>query len=138
MISSWKRICCPLDFSDPSRAALEVAVDLGVRLGSELTLLYVDELEKVAREPRSAEPVEAQLSAWKADAERSGARDVTTARASGQVEVAIVEYAARAGVDLIVMGTHGRTDRPGMLTGSVAEGVVRTARCPVLTVRRPG
>jgi nucleotide-binding universal stress UspA family protein len=49
----------------------------------------------------------------------------------------IAEYAAERGVDLIVMGTHGRTGFAHLLLGSVAERLVRTAPCPVLTVRNP-
>ena len=48
---------------------------------------------------------------------------------------AIVGYAQREGIDLIVMGTHGRTGLTHMFLGSVAERVVRTSTCPVLTVR---
>jgi nucleotide-binding universal stress UspA family protein len=50
---------------------------------------------------------------------------------------AITEYARQAAVDLIVMGTHGRGALAHVLMGSVAERVVRTAPCPVLTVRHP-
>ena len=50
----------------------------------------------------------------------------------------IAEYAAERGIDLIVIGTHGRTGVAHLLLGSVAERLVRTAPCPVLTVRSPG
>ena len=50
---------------------------------------------------------------------------------------AIVEYAGREQIDLIVTGTHGRGAVAHLLMGSVAERVVRTAPCPVLTVRHP-
>jgi nucleotide-binding universal stress UspA family protein len=50
---------------------------------------------------------------------------------------AITQYADDQRVDLIVMGTHGRRGVPHLLMGSVAERVVRTARCPVLTVHHP-
>jgi nucleotide-binding universal stress UspA family protein len=50
---------------------------------------------------------------------------------------AIVDYAQRRKADLIVMGTHGRGGGAHLLMGSVAERVVRTAPCPVLTVRYP-
>jgi nucleotide-binding universal stress UspA family protein len=50
---------------------------------------------------------------------------------------AIVEYARTNGVDLIVMGTHGRGPVAHLFMGNVAERVVRTAPCPVLTVRHP-
>ena len=51
--------------------------------------------------------------------------------------VAIVDYARRERIDLIVTGTHGRGAVAHLLMGSVAERVVRTAPCPVLTVRHP-
>ena len=50
---------------------------------------------------------------------------------------AIVEYAKTHNIDIIVMGTHGRRALAHLLMGSVAERVVRTAPCPVLTVRHP-
>ena len=58
---------------------------------------------------------------------------------AGHPADAIVRVAAERGVDLIVMGTHGRTGLQHVLLGSVAEKVVRLASCPVMTVRRkPG
>jgi nucleotide-binding universal stress UspA family protein len=58
-------------------------------------------------------------------------------RVSGTPALAIVTYAKDANLDLIVMGTHGRGGMAHVLMGSVAEKVVRTAPCPVLTVRHP-
>jgi nucleotide-binding universal stress UspA family protein len=134
MAKNWKTICCPVDFSEPTRAALSIAADLCSRLGSGLVLLHVDGAGKVAEELAGGEPVETSLAAWKAEAQRLGAPDVTLQRVKGQAEIAIVDYAARSGVDLIVMGTHGRMDREKMLAGSVTESVARNAGCPVLTV----
>lgn len=128
----WRRICCPVDSSEPARAGLRVAADLCRRLGSELVLLNVEAGPKVAEElPRGGEE---GLEAWKGEAERLGAPRATVVRTGGPPEVAIVEFASTRGIDLIVMGTHGRVDREHMLTGSVAEGVVRNAPCLVLTV----
>ena len=56
----------------------------------------------------------------------------------GHAFVEIIRYATDQAVDLIVMGTHGRGPVRHLLLGSVAEKVVRKARCPVLTVRQPG
>jgi nucleotide-binding universal stress UspA family protein len=132
----WKKICCPVDFSEPARAGLRVAADLCRRLGSELVLLYAEGGTKVAEELPPDGPVEGNLDSWRQEAQRLGAAQVTAVeRAEGPPEVAVAEFASAEGVDLIVMGTHGRVDREHMLTGSVAEGVVRLAGCPVLTVR---
>ena len=128
----WSRICCPVDFSEPARAGLRVAADLCQRLGSELVLLQAEAGHRVAEElPRAGDDLEA----WKREAEGLGAARVAVARTGGPPETAIVAFAAGSGVDLIVMGTHGREDRQHMITGSVAESVVRNAPCPVLTVR---
>jgi nucleotide-binding universal stress UspA family protein len=132
---AWKRICCPIDLSEPSHAGLRVAADLCRRLGSELVILYVEPGGKIAAELPPAGPVEEKLQAWKQESERLGAAMSVVARTVGSPEVAIVEFANLAEVDLIVMGTHGRVDREHMLTGSVTEGVLRTATCPVLAVR---
>ncbi len=61
----------------------------------------------------------------------------TVIRTSNSPASAIVAYARDANVDLIVMGTHGRGAMAHLVTGSVAERGVRTAPCPVLTVRHP-
>src|SRR6185436_8180065 len=75
--------------------------------------------------------------------ERLTAEDLADGGACARLEVAdrpadaITGYAKREHIDLIVMGTHGRTGVTHMLMGSVAEHVVRTAPCPVLTIRHP-
>jgi nucleotide-binding universal stress UspA family protein len=56
---------------------------------------------------------------------------------SNSPALTITTYAQEHGVDLIIMGTHGRGAFAHLLMGSVAERVVRTAPCPVLTVRHP-
>jgi nucleotide-binding universal stress UspA family protein len=132
----WNKICCPVDFSEPARTGLRVAVDLCRRLGSELVLLHSTGVSKIAQELPPASD-EAPLAALEEEARRLGAPRVTVAEVAGLPEVAIVDYAGANGVDLIVMGTHGRVDREQMLTGSVSAGVVRSAACPVLIVH-PG
>lgn len=130
----WKKIVCPVDFSEESRAALRVATDLAARFGSELTLFHADPEVR----QRTAEPAEAggdfSLAHWKSEAERLGAQRVATEGVRGDPRTAIVEYAQANGFDLVVMGTHGRTGRERQLIGSVAENVVRSSRVPVLTV----
>ena len=56
----------------------------------------------------------------------------------GSPKVEIIQYARTQNIDLIVLATHGRTGLPHVIMGSVAESVVRSAPCPVLTVRPEG
>jgi universal stress protein A len=124
----WKRLCCCVDFSEESRNALRVAVDLCRRFGAELTLLHVED----RREP-PASVTSPLLREWQEEAERSGVR-VSAAHEHGDPKDRIVQYAHDQHVDLVVLGTRGSTGRDRVLAGSVAENVVRRARCPVLTV----
>jgi nucleotide-binding universal stress UspA family protein len=112
------------DFSDVASAALRVAADYARRLGGRLHLFHV------------TSPVEHNVTRLLADAADEAGVDVpaTLASVGGDAPDEIVRYAARHSIDLIVLGTHGRTGVSRLLLGSVAERVVRTARCPVLTV----
>jgi nucleotide-binding universal stress UspA family protein len=65
-------------------------------------------------------------------------RKVVQAVVEGSPKVEIARYARTHEIDLIVLATHGRSGLAHVLIGSVAESVVRTARCPVLTVRPEG
>lgn len=122
---AWKKVCCPVDFSRESRAALDVAVDLCRRLGAELTILHVEEAD---RPDRSAEN-----DAWLEEAARSGVT-VRAAATPGDPKLAISAWCERNGFDAIVMGTHGWTGRAHALVGSVAESTLRRARCPVMVI----
>jgi nucleotide-binding universal stress UspA family protein len=83
-----------------------------------------------------AEQAERHLGEWRSDAERlAGGPRVGMEKAVGEPAAEILSYAERSGVDLLVLGTHGRTGLEHALMGSVAERVVRKAHCPVLTVR---
>lgn len=146
-IADWKRIVCPIDFSDASRAAMEVAADLARRFGAELVLLHAYPIPgytfpdgSVVASPKMmqelAEQAERHLGEWRSDAERlAGGPRVGMEKAVGEPAAEILSYARESGVDLLVLGTHGRTGLEHALMGSVAERVVRKAHCPVLTVR---
>jgi nucleotide-binding universal stress UspA family protein len=84
-----------------------------------------------------ADGAERHLEAWRRDAEVAGAARVEAAKVAGEPAAEIVSFAREQGVDLLVLGTHGRTGLEHALMGSIAERVVRRARCPVLTVRPP-
>jgi universal stress protein A len=147
VMSQTKRMLVPTDFSPASDIAFNYAVDMAGRDGSAMHLLHVlDDASFAAAYPdgfyAELPGMRAQLIA---DAQRR--LDEMAARcASAQVSVtsevtvgrparAITAAATSRGTDLIVMGTHGRSGFAHFVVGSVAERVVRTAPCPVLTVR---
>jgi universal stress protein A len=142
MLKVITRILVPTDFSQPSEHALNYARDLAHQFHASLHLLHV------VNRPLLAEGLaaEAALSNGTAmgsdmveDAQRRLRKLVPEAASAdvvfGYAARSIVEHASRLGVDLIVMGSHGRTGIAHVLLGSVAEAIVRTASCPVLTVR---
>jgi nucleotide-binding universal stress UspA family protein len=143
-----KRILVPVDFSKDALNALRYATHLGAALKAEIQLLHVVDQSYLATTPElmMANPklakllqeqwqaAEAQLAQVAADLARKG-RPLRRLLKRGSAVQIIVDTAKRSGVDLIVMGTHGRTGVAHALIGSVAERVVRMARCPVLTVR---
>jgi nucleotide-binding universal stress UspA family protein len=146
--ADWKQICCPVDFSDASRAAMEVAADLARRGGATLTLLHAYPIPgytfpdgSVVASGRMMQELSEQaakhLSEWRREAEALGVANVAAVTAAGEPASEILAYAAKNGVDLLVVGTHGRSGLEHALLGSVTERVMRKARCHVLTVH-PG
>ena len=149
MTRGFTRILVPTDFSAPSDAALAAAKELATRFEASLHLVHVLE-DPYAVAAYSAEALgylppgikeswhreaDKQLNALLTPAERSAFRATTTVLFSGSAAGEIVEHAQDNNINLIVMGTHGRGGLAHLLIGSVAERVVRTATCPVLTVR---
>ena len=142
------RMLLATDFSAASDVALEYATTLAVRFGASLHLLHVIEDPSVAGSwiPElglaTVPPVCAAMIDEAADRlarlrnglERSGVKVTSEVMVGGPAAV-IRDVAAARGCDLVVMGTHGRTGVAHLLLGSIAEKVVRTAPCPVLTVR---
>jgi nucleotide-binding universal stress UspA family protein len=140
-----KTIVCPTDFSECSEAALVVALDLALKLGSKIELVHVLQIpiyvgwedspaglaasQQLLGESRTR--VQKQLEASAAKVAEQGVA-ITVQQLEGTPHVKIAELSQQA--DLVVLGTHGRTGLPHLLLGSVAERVVRTARCPVMTV----
>lgn len=141
-----KEILVPTDFSERSTEALAYAQVLGAPFEATIHVLHV------VQDPRAeAWSIEATgmnlgglLETWQADAERrfdeltfADLRHECTTKI-GRPYQEIIRYAEENDVNLIVMGTHGRGAIEHMLLGSVAEKVVRTAPCPVMTVRTSG
>jgi universal stress protein A len=147
MVMDIRHILAPTDFSDYSKKAISDAFELARTFGATLSLLHVLEPSPYLGEftlPTMGEELlgdlERQASAALAqllpDAQEAKV-EVTRAVAIGSPSQTIVETAEAEHVDLIVMATHGRTGLSHLLIGSVAERVVRTAPCPVLTIRPP-
>lgn len=146
MTIRWKRILHPTDFSDCSASATEYAHELATKLAADLHLVHVLEshptttpafvmglaVTSYARESRAAaERALAEL----LDPQWAAAHTVIHAVLDGSPTTDIVNYARQNEIDLIVLATHGRTGLSHAIMGSVAENVVRTSPCPVLTVR---
>jgi nucleotide-binding universal stress UspA family protein len=144
-MSNVTRILVPTDFSEPADAALDYAVELSKTVGAQISLVHVfDEITDATVSfdfymPLSAEARDDTLEAIRQRlaerVARSGRPGVTSDILAGATAPAIVDAARNHHADLIVMGTHGRVGVAHMLLGSVAERVVRTAECPVLTIR---
>ena len=142
-----RHILAPTDFSDSSKKAISDAFELARTFGATLSLLHVLEPSPYLGEftlPTMGEELlgdlERQASAALAQVlpeAQEATIEVTRAVAIGSPSQKIVETAEAEHVDLIVMATHGRTGLSHLLIGSVAERVVRTAPCPVLTIRPP-
>jgi nucleotide-binding universal stress UspA family protein len=120
-----RRILFATDFSDLSRQAGRTAAAMARHFGAQLVVVHV-------RPALADGPDVSGLVAAVTDL--APGLNVTTETLFGAPAQELVAYVRRAGIDLIVMGTHGRTGVSRALLGSVAEAVVRRAPCPVLTV----
>ena len=142
---TMSRILVPTDFSDDAEAALEYALGLAQTFGASVHLLHVVD-DPFAAGVWSSGLGAAEIAGLQAtlvrDAEQRLERTVppTTTGVTSEVRIGppprqIVDVARERDIDLIVMGTHGRTGLAHIVMGSVAERVVRLAPCPVLTFR---
>lgn len=145
----YKRILVPVDGSKTSNAALDQAIGLARDQKAELRVVYViDEAAIVAgSEYGDMLGVEkAQIEAGHAVLEKAKAKAkalfpdaqtklLETEKVGQGISEVIVQDAGEWGADLIVAGTHGRTGLRHLLMGSVAEGIVRISKVPVLLVR---
>jgi nucleotide-binding universal stress UspA family protein len=140
-----RTILVPVDFSDCSLAGLTYAVRFAREFGGRIIALHVTDLGPVMMTTGSGEyhsPVYIQAARRRCDDEmRDFLKRVNFDRVrvdrlsvAGYCPAAIYEAAEKEDVDLIIISTHGRTGLGRALIGSVAEGTVRNAACPVLVV----
>jgi nucleotide-binding universal stress UspA family protein len=138
---AMKKVLVPIDFAEASDAALIYARNLAKTFGADLHVMHVMEnlfLRPMANNPMAIEAgIANRLAERITDDDRKNLHAIAVMRKSDTPAEEIVRYAEEEKVDLIVMGTHGRVKVAHLLMGSVAEKVVRTAPCPVLTVRHP-
>lgn len=129
-MTTLSKILVPTDFSSNSSSAINYACDLAQDANSELHLLYVSQgsLSDLAREKQL------QRLAHLLDARTELNLNTVKYVSTGRPDRGIVEYAREHGIDLVVMGTHGRTGLAHLALGSVAENVVRLAPCPVVVL----
>lgn len=145
-----KKILCTTDFSEPATTGVQAANELALNQSAELVLLsvvtplypvgapgvpsgfstaaYYEEMMEYTT--RHLEKVEQELVSSEVNSRRQVAR--------GDAADEIVRQAEEENADIIVIATHGWSGWMRFLFGSVAEKVLRTATCPVLTIPKPG
>ena len=146
-MKSIRRILVASDLSKASGRAFAAAIDMAKSTGASLTILYVHiPLVPLVPEQYVQAPTwnrlntearrwsEKQLAKLERRAEAAGVKTATMIM-TGDPSQQVVRASRSKRADLIVIGTHGRTGFSKFFLGSVAERVVATARCPVLTVR---
>ena len=145
----FRKILVPTDFSETAGTALHYAKELARQSGGELHLLHVGEdpmllagWTALASGPtpevnEEAAALREQLKSLFTPEDRTQLKTEVHVIAGQPTDLAISRYAVEGEFELIVMGTHGRGALTHALLGSVAEKVVRSAPCPVLTIRHP-
>lgn len=144
-MQSLHRILVAVDFSEPSRAAVEYAALLGERLGAQVDVLHVWRPSEsvTSREEMLAEFARSEAGSKMRNllesVEQIGHVEAhgRIAPSGGDVPDAILEVAAREEYDLVVLGMHWRGGLARLFKDGVAETVLRRAPCPVFTVRAP-
>jgi universal stress protein A len=144
---SITRILVPTDFSEPAAQTLEYAARLAVRIGATMEVLHVVD-DPVASGAWNPDIFPTEIGRFMDDLVKDVRRRLDalvrqlpgnlaprTVVLSGQPARTIVDYARTGAFDLIVMGTRGRRALSHALRGSIAEHVLRTAPCAVLTLK---
>lgn len=142
-----KKILCPTDFSEPSYVGFQSAHELAEHFSAELILIHV--VPHIYFYPLHGAGISLDTYLEEVvNASRNSLEELAKNRVSPDLQVEtivlqgnpadqIVETAGSKKVDLIVTATHGWTGWRRFMFGSVAERVLRTAECPVMTVPAP-
>ena len=144
----FKKILCPVDFSQFTQDVIDYALDLAKKYGAELHVMHVvpnmtyftpyesflTPENLVVIEKNIQDEVERKFTKLLKNDTVPTKRVIRT----GVPFVEIIDYARGESIDLIVMGTHGHSTIEHILIGNVAEKVVRKSPCPVMTIRPKG
>lgn len=134
------RILVAVDGSEPSRRAVEMASEIAVALGAEITIIHVIEIEELptliveAEDARADEEAQIVLGIAAKLAKAKGAEPKIVAR-RGHPASQILRFAGTYSPQLVVLGTRGATGAKGVLMGSVSTTVSKKADCSVALVR---
>ena len=142
------RILAPVDFSTGSEASVEYAAALAQTLRATVTLFHVYQMpdllggivpgaDNAADAERDRTSAQEWLDKLRVETQKHRGIEIDSALVHGSAAQEIISFSSSGGFDIVVMGTHGRTGLRHVLMGSVAEQVVRRARCPILTIHLP-
>jgi len=141
----YQTILVPLDGSPFGERALPYAAGVAERVGAAVELVHVHHLPDVGGvvldptlDERLRESESSYLAAWAARFGEISGQEATPRLLAGEPVHAIADHVDKAGIDLIVMTTHGRGGFQRAWLGSVADGLVRRAGCPILLIRPDG
>ena len=138
----YARILVPTDYSKPSFAAFKPAVEIAKKFKSQLYLLHVVEDVPdyafqigVSQEEMGEHFIEHAAIEMRKAAKVLNLKNAELIVRAGNVQEEILSVVKERNIELIVMGTHGRTGIVHAVVGSIAEKIVRYAPCQVLTVK---
>lgn len=143
---SFKNILIPYDGSDFSKRAFKTALDLAVKYDAELTIItcidihysgtwYQDNRISDQNFNRLYKTAKAEIEKLNSEARKYRITLDSKILESPQIVKTIIDYVKSHSIDLIVMGSHGRKGLDKLILGSVANGVLQRANCPVLVIR---
>ena len=141
MAFPYRKILCPIDFDDNSLLALDNAIEIARHFGAAVSLVHVIPLVvQFGEVPIPVELYEEQEKAARAKLgeivrQKLNGVEHESVVYTGDVVGSVLQAMRKFEPDLLVMATHGRSGLGHLFLGSVAEGVVRKASCPVLTIR---
>ena len=138
----FKKILCPVDFSDTSMNAANNAINFSMEIKAEITFIHIIDIQALQNIGDLSgggindinlliEEEKPVLSKLKDECDKKGIK-VKTVLTHGEPVSVILETIKEEGHDLIIMGTHGKTGLTRLVLGSIAENVVRKSDIPVL------